>query len=292
MTISPIKLSIWKRPRGRSCIILSWVSSQLEGNTYSRLDTQRLIEYGESAEGKDAIETQMILNHKDAIRFMVDNITDIGMNRHTFLNLHGLLSYNLLSNSADTGRLRTTILEISGTALKPLAISQTLEECFDIILNKAGQIQDPFEQVFLMVHVPYLQPFIDVNKLVAHLGANIPLLKNNLCLLTFIGMPEQSYVWGMLGVYACNDISLLREVFVRAYEASAQEYLATKQWLVAPDPIKITNRKHIQDLINCIVRNCDLNPETTIADYAKAHVAIAEQSLFKKNCGRRVGAAA
>jgi Fic family protein len=56
----------------RLLVDLSWASSRLEGNTYSLLDTQRLIQFGEAAEGKDAIDTQMILNHKAAIEFIVD----------------------------------------------------------------------------------------------------------------------------------------------------------------------------------------------------------------------------
>ena len=85
----------------RLLIDLSWNSSRLEGNTYSLLDTERLLERGEAAEGKDARETQMILNHKAAIDLLVDQTTEIGFNRYTILNLHGLLSENLLANPAE-----------------------------------------------------------------------------------------------------------------------------------------------------------------------------------------------
>ena len=84
-----------KQILNRLLIDLSWNSTRLEGNTYSLLDTQRLIEAGEEAEGKDACETQMILNHKDAIAFLVDGAEEVGFNRHAILSLHALLADNL-----------------------------------------------------------------------------------------------------------------------------------------------------------------------------------------------------
>lgn len=267
----------------RLLIDLSWASSKLEGNTYTRLDTQRLIEYGESVEGKDLIETQMILNHKDAIRFLVEDIEQIDIKKPTLLNLHGLLSFNLLPNPEDCGRIRSKIVDISGTAYKPIAIPQIIDECFDVLLEKASQIKDPFEQsFFLMVHIPYLQPFMDVNKRVSRLSANIPLLKNNLCPLTFIGMPEQSYIQGTLGIYELNEISLLKEVYVMAYERSAQEYLAVHQSFVPPDPLKFKYRTQMRELVNMIVKTGNENPHQKIQDYAKSQIALADQSLFIK----------
>ena len=83
----------------RLLIDLSWNSSRLEGNTYSLLDTQRLIEFGEAAEGNDARETQMILNHKAAVDLLVERAEHVGFNRYTVLNLHALLAENLIADS-------------------------------------------------------------------------------------------------------------------------------------------------------------------------------------------------
>ena len=91
---------------GRLLIDLSWNSSRLEGNTYSLLDTRRLIDFGQAAEGKDQLETQMILNHKDAIELLVTEANEIGFNRYTILNLHAMLANNLLADSDAPGRLR------------------------------------------------------------------------------------------------------------------------------------------------------------------------------------------
>lgn len=133
-----------------------------------------------------------------------------------------------------------------------------------------------------MVHIPYLQPFMDVNKRVSRLSANIPLLKNNLCPLTFIGMPEQSYIQGTLGIYELNEISLLKEVYVMAYERSAQEYLAVHQSFVPPDPLKFKYRTQMRELVNMIVKTGNENPHQKIQDYAKSQIALADQSLFIK----------
>jgi len=240
---------------GRLLIDLSWASSKLEGNTYTRLDTQRLIEHGEAATGKDARETQMILNHKRAIEYLVDGADEVGYDIHTFQNLHALLSENLLADPGASGKLRERIVEISGTVFRPLAIPQQIGEFFRIVLDKAAAISDPFEQAFfLMVHIPYLQPFEDVNKRVSRLGANIPFLKHNLCPLSFIEVPERAYVEGTLAVYELNKVELLADVFAWAYERSCQQYRAIADSLPQPDPFRKTYRDVLADVIGEIVR--------------------------------------
>lgn len=239
----------------RLLIDLSWASSKLEGNTYTRLDTQRLIEHGEAATGKDARETQMILNHKRAIEYLVDGADEVGYDIHTFQNLHALLSENLLADPGASGKLRARVVEISGTVFRPLAIPQQLDEFFRIVLEKAAAIADPFEQAFfLMVHIPYLQPFEDVNKRVSRLGANIPLLKHNLCPLSFIEVPERAYVEGTLAVYELNKVELLADVFAWAYERSCQQYRAIADSLPQPDPFRRKFRDVLADVIGEVVR--------------------------------------
>ena len=95
-----------RRILDRLLIDLSWNSSRLEGNTYSLLETERLLELGEAAAGKDARDAQMILNHKSAIEMLVEYSEDTGFNRFTILNLHALLSQNLLPDASACGRLR------------------------------------------------------------------------------------------------------------------------------------------------------------------------------------------
>jgi len=240
---------------GRLLIDLSWASSKLEGNTYTRLDTQRLIEQGEAAAGRDARETQMILNHKRAIEYLVDGADEIGYDIHTFQNLHALLSENLLADPGAGGKLRERIVDISGTVFRPLAIPQQIDGFFRVVLDKAAAIGDPFEQAFfLMVQIPYLQPFEDVNKRVSRLGANIPLLKHNLCPLSFVEVPERAYVEGTLAVYERNKVELLADVFAWAYERSCQQYRAIADSLPQPDPFRRKYRDVLADIIGEIVR--------------------------------------
>lgn len=240
----------------RLLIDLSWASSRLEGNTYSRLDTQRLIEFGQAAEGKDALETQMILNHKTAIEMLVNDADLVGFNAFTVLNLHALLSDGLLPNPQECGRLRQRPVEIGGSVYLPLAMPQRIEEYFRLILETAELIHDPFEQAFFaMVHIPYLQPFVDVNKRVSRLTANIPLIRQNLCPLSFIDVPERSYIDAMLGIYELNRIELLRDVFMWAYERSCQNYIAMRESLVPPDSFRRQHRTELSEVVRAIILN-------------------------------------
>jgi fido (protein-threonine AMPylation protein) len=238
----------------RLLIDLSWASSRLEGNTYSRLDTERLIEFGQAADGKDAVETQMILNHKAAIELLVSEAGQIGFDRISILNLHALLSDGLMIDPRPCGRIRERLVEIGGSVYLPIAMPQRLDEYFSAILDMASEIDDPFEQAFfIMVHLPYLQPFEDVNKRTSRLAANIPLISHNLCPLSFIDVPVRAYTDAMLGVYELRRIELLRDVFVWAYERSCQQYLAVQRQLVPPDSFRLRYRKELTSALKAIV---------------------------------------
>lgn len=262
---------------GRLLIDLSWSSSRLEGNTYSRLDTQNLLELGQAAEGKDRREAQMIINHKAAIELLVEQAEDIGFNTFTFYNLHALLSENLLTDPSQGGRLRSRIVDVSGTVFHPLAIPQQIETYFRMILAKAAAIEDPFEQAFfIMVHIPYLQPFVDVNKRVSRLGANIPLIRHNLCPLSFIDVPERAYVEGTLGVYEMQRVELLRDVFLWAYERSCRRYMVIRDTTAEPDPVRLRHREALIAIVAEIVRGQQRPGETAARRIAASLVPAAD----------------
>lgn len=266
---------------GRLLVDLSWASSRLEGNTYSRLDTKNLIEYGQVAQGKNAIETQMILNHKAAIEMLIEDADEVGFDAFTFKNLHAVLSQDLMHDPEASGRLRRRPVDISGTVFHPLAMPQIIEDCFFRLLEKAAAIPDPFEQAFfLMVQLPYLQPFEDVNKQVSRIGANIPLIKHNLCPLSFIDVPERAYVEGTLGVYELNRIELLLDVFVWAYERSCQRYLAITQTMVEPNPLKIKYREALIRAVQVIVKELRQPSPVVIAELATKYAAKNDQTAF------------
>lgn len=260
----------------RLLIDLSWASSKLEGNTYSRLDTERLIEFGQAAEGKDALETQMILNHKSAIEYLVRDTEHAGINSETIIALHAFLSDGLMTDPLACGRIRSRPVEIGGSVYLPIAMPQRLAELFGIVMSMAAEIRDPFEQsFFLMVHLPYLQPFEDVNKRVSRLAANIPLIQTNLCPLSFIDVPQQTYVDAVLGVYELNRIELLRDVFVWAYERSCQQYVAVRQQLVPPDTFRLRYRNELTETVRAIVR--DGKPANKTAARAAMPKTVAKQ---------------
>mgnify|MGYP005840377551 CR=1 FL=1 len=269
----------------RLLIDLSWNSSRLEGNTYSLLDTRRLIEFGEEAEGGERREAQMILNHKDAIEFLVGEAGGIGFNRYTILNLHAMLANNLLADETAAGRLRRIPVGIEKSTFHPLEVPQLIEECFNRILATAAAIKDPFEQAFFfMVQLPYLQPFDDVNKRVSRIAANIPLIKGNLAPLSFTDVPASTYTEAVLGVYELNATALLRDVFIWAYERSAARYAAVRQSLGEPDPFRLQYRTALRDVVGAIVRAAMDRKQAAahIASRAKETVDSGDREQFRE----------
>lgn len=274
-----------KKILSRLLIDLSWNSSRLEGNTYSLLDTRRLIDFGEEAEGKERLEAQMILNHKDAIEFLVGAADEIGFNRYTILNLHALLANNLLADPAAAGKLRHIGVGIERSTFHPLEAPQLIAECFDQILATAAAITDPFEQsFFVMVHLPYLQPFDDVNKRVSRLAANIPLIKRNLCPLSFTEVPRSTYTDAVLGVYELNKVDLLRDVFIWAYERSAARYAAVRQSLGEPDPFRLRHRAALREIVGEIIRGRmdRMAAAAHLAGWVREKVEPAERERFRE----------
>ena len=264
----------------RLLIDLSWNSSRLEGNTYSLLETQRLFEFDSPSSNKSLEETQMLLNHKAAIALLIDPNTTIS--RASILNLHALLSNNLLPNPSACGRLRMISVNITSAVYIPLAIPQLIEECFNQIIHTARAIADPFEQAFfLMIHLPYLQPFEDVNKRVSRLSVNIPFIRNNLCPLSFVDVPYQTYINGLLGIYEFNQIALIRDVFVWAYGRSASLYAATKQSIGNPDPFRIQYRREIANVIKQIaVEKMDMKTAHALIETQKISLCPTQPARF------------
>lgn len=266
----------------RLLIDLAWASSRLEGNTYSRLDTQNLIEFGQRAEGKGALEAQMILNHKAAIELLVNEAEYSGRTRATVLALHAALSENLLGDAADEGRVRERAVSIGGTQYIPNAIPQIIRESFDRIVATFDAIPDPFEQAFFaMVHIPYLQPFMDVNKRTSRLLANLPLIRANLCPLSFVEVPEKAYVEGTLAIYELNQVELLRDVFIWAYERSQAQYVVVRSSVPQPDPLRIRYREQLHQAVRATVTSGSPPDREGLRNWAAANrVAGADQEGF------------
>ena len=133
-----------------------------------------------------------------------------------------------------------------------------------------------------MVQQPYLQPFEDVNKRVSRIGANIPLIKHNLCPLSFVDVPERAYIEGTLGVYELNEVDLLRDVFVWAYERSCQRYLAITQTMVEPHPLKIKYREALIQAVQTVVKNLRKPQPAVLAKLARQAADAADREVFKQ----------
>lgn len=267
----------------RLLIDLSWNSSRLEGNTYSLLETEQLLAQGVASSDKSVVDTQMILNHKVAIEFMLDNAADLRFNRFTVLNLHAMLSDNLLANPASCGALRQMPVSIGQSSFKPTDTPQQIHDWFDLFLSKADAIDDPLEKaLFTLTHLPYLQPFEDVNKRTARLSANIGLFAHNLCPLSFVDMPQTRYVQAMLGVYELGRIDLLCDLFVWAYLRSCARYNQYLQVVSHPDPLRMKYRSLIHSTVAHVVCT-PLNKTQAIAyirDQASNQADPADQARF------------
>ena len=234
----------------RLLIDLSWASSRMEGNTYSILETERLIHFGEKSPGKDIKEAVMILNHKEAIQYVVDRLAEIMTSRLDLFNIHALLADGLLVDPAMAGRLRRMPVGISYSSYRPPDSPLEIEEEFYVLVEKAAAITDPFEQsFFLLVHIPYLQAFDDINKRTSRIASNIPLLKADLAPMSFLAMDDPAYIDGLIGIYETNNVSLLREVYIEAYLASAGNYQVLRAELESPDKAALAYRDFVRKAV-------------------------------------------
>ncbi len=212
-------------------IDLSYNSSRLEGNTYSLLETQKLLLEGTSADNKLDEEKVMILNHKEAIRYLVDNASKLEVTEQTIRTVHYLLSEGLLEPSA-CGNLRDHAVRIGGSIYMPLERKSQLELRLKRIVEKASAIENPYEQsLFLLVHISYLQGFSDVNKRTARLCSNIALIKRNLVPHSFNDVEREDYTSALIAIYELQDIRPLLDVYLFSYMRTCVMYDSTVQAL-------------------------------------------------------------
>ena len=235
-------------------IDMSWASSRLEGNSYDHLDTERLVRFAKATEGRPRRDTIMILNHKDAIRYVVGNLDAIEVSAWDLRNIHALLADQLISDRTRLGGLRRLPVAISRSTYSPPEDEPTIREEFDVLVRTAARIEDPFEQsFFLLVHIPYLQPFVDVNKRTSRIASVIPLLKADLAPMSFLAIDDHAYIRGILGVYELNDVSLLREAYVNGYVASAEQYRHLRPVVIDPAKGGLEYRSFSRSAVRCCV---------------------------------------
>jgi len=213
-----------KRFLEKSLIDLSFASSYLEGNTYSYLDTEVLLKYNEINKDKSKEETQMVLNHKKAIEYMIYYKKELLFNKQSFFEIHELLGDKLLLKG-DLWVIRSNIVEIWGSTYTPLDNRFQLEEEFTLFLDKLNQINNPFEQsLFIMLFIPYFQLFLDINKRTSRIMGSLPLIKYNLPVLSMIQMTKKNYIISILAMYELNNVELLQQLWTDNYITNLSSY--------------------------------------------------------------------
>lgn len=257
-----------QRIYNRLLIDFSYNSSRLEGNTYSLADTERLVIQGAAAPGKPNAERIMILNHKEAIRYLV-NRKDLVADEETIRTLHYLLSDSLVAPDL-AGQIRDEGVRVSASTYSPLEGRERLTALLRRTLNKARDIADPFEQsLFLLAQISYLQPFIDVNKRTARLASIIPLIKGDYVPQSFVDMDQGAYLNATIIVYELNQLGPLADLYAWSYRRSCQRYDTTLQ-VVGFDEIAARYRTERRAMVTDLVRNKVL-PER-VADWVVANV--------------------
>lgn len=235
-------------------IDLSFSSSRLEGNRYSRLDTEVLFEAGRSDPGD--LDATMLLNHKQAIEFLIDEVPLYGLSAPIIRNLHTLLMQGLLKNEDALGTIRNKVVSISNTVYVPSHAPQLLDEMLTQIVEKAKVIKNPVEAAFfLWVNIAYLQPFEDGNKRTSRLSANIPLLLYNCAPLSFLDVSDDDYGKARIGVYELLDTSIAADLFARTYRRSIVKYAAQIGAAGQPDPFRAKYREAIYEIVAQVVRD-------------------------------------
>lgn len=234
-------------------IDLSWSSSRLEGNNKSLLDTRALFALGDPGGPLDR-DTLMLLNHKDAIEFMVNAVPTEGITVPVVVDLQAKLMKDLLKDSRDIGSIRRRVVNIDGSVYSPSHIPTLLEEKLSSIIDKARHIRNPVEaSFFLWVQLAYLQPFADGNKRTSRLSANMPLMLHNCAPLSFLDVERSDYATALLGIYELRKLEAAVDLFEFIYRRSIQKYGVLRAALGQPDPLRTRYRQSLNEIMQLVV---------------------------------------
>ena len=220
--VDEMTVNEYKKEMERLGIDLSWKSSQIEGNTYSLLETERLLRESKTAEGKTKEEAIMLLNHKDALRFILDNPNYLQLLSLSHIeDIHALLTKDL---SVDKG-IRHRRVGITGTNYHPLdnefQILEAIHDTCELINGK----DNVFEKALLtLVLLSYIQAFSDGNKRTARITSNAILIANGYCPLSFRTVDSVDYKKAMLIFYEQNNLFAFKQIFMQQFEFAVSEY--------------------------------------------------------------------
>jgi len=220
--ISKLSESAYKKEIERLAIDLSWKSSQIEGNTYSLLETERLLKDKETAEGKTKDEAIMLLNHKVALDYIIDNPHYIDpLTISKIEDIHSLLIKDL----GVERNIRNRRVGISGTNYRPLDNEFQIKEALSDMCDLVNKRESVFEQALLaLVLLSYIQAFGDGNKRIARIISNAILINNNYCPISFRTIDSIEYKKAMLLFYEQNNITAFKKIFINQFEFAVNTY--------------------------------------------------------------------
>ena len=212
----------YRKEMERLGVDLSWKSSQIEGNTYSLLETERLLKEKQTAQGKTKEEAVMLLNHKDALDFILDNpdyLKELSVRR--LEDIHSILTKELGVGNG----IRKRRVGITGTNYRPLdnefQIREALEDTCQLINGK----ENVFEKALLiLVLLSYIQAFTDGNKRTARISSNAVLIAWGYCPISFRTVDSVDYKKAMLMFYEQNNIAAFKKIFIEQYEFAVKNY--------------------------------------------------------------------
>jgi Fic family protein len=220
--VSQLSENEYKNEQDRLAIDLSWKSSQIEGNTYSLLETEKLLKEKETASGKTKDEAVMLLNHKEALDFLIefpDYFNEISVAK--IENIHSILIKEL----GVSKNLRKRKVGISGTNYKPLDNEFQIREALEDLCKLINAKENIFEKTILaLVIISYIQPFMDGNKRTARIVSNAILMNYNFCPLSFRTVDSIDYKKAMLIFYEQNNISAFKKIFIEQFEFAVNTY--------------------------------------------------------------------
>ena len=220
--VSELTDNEYRKEMERLGIDLSWKSSQIEGNTYTLLETERLLRESKTAEGKTREEAVMLLNHKESLNFILDNpdyLQELTVSH--IEDIHQLLTKDL---SIDKG-LRRHRVGITGTNYHPLDNEFQIREAMRDACKLINSKYNIFEKALLtLVLLSYIQPFSDGNKRTARITSNALLIANDYCPLSFRSIDSIDYKKAMLIFYEQNNLYAFKQIFIEQFEFAVKEY--------------------------------------------------------------------
>ena len=213
----------YRKEMERLGVDLSWKSSQIEGNTYSLLETERLLKDKQTASGKTKEEAIMLLNHKDALDFVLD-IPDYlkELSVHRIENLHSILTKEL---EVDRMKIRHRRVGITGTNYRPLDNEFQIREALEDTCTLVNGKDNVFEKALLtLVLLSYIQAFVDGNKRTARITSNAVLIANGYCPISFRTVDSIDYKKAMLMFYEQNNIAAFKKIFIEQFLFAVKTY--------------------------------------------------------------------